>query len=57
MMVRQKNSPQVKRMIEEELKEHDNGGGDRWRECKYRQCLIVYCQRHYRDNTYRKGYD
>lgn len=37
--------------------EHNERGGRRWRECKYRQCLILQCQRHYRDNTYKKGFD
>jgi hypothetical protein len=55
MMVRNKFNPQVKRIIEQKILE-EIGQGDRWMECKYRQCLIVECQRHYRDNTYRKGY-
>ena len=57
MMIRRKFHPQVKRMLQQEIMEHNERGGRRWRECKYRQCLILQCQRHYRDNTYKKGFD
>ncbi len=57
MMITAKEHPQVKRMLQEEIMEHNLRGGQRWKECSYRQCLIVQCQRHYRDNTYKKGYD
>jgi hypothetical protein len=57
MMISSKRHPQVKRMLQEEIMEHNNRGGERWKECKFRQCLIVHCQRHYRDNTYKKGFD
>lgn len=57
MMVRGKFNLQLERMIQEEIMEANERGGRRWRECKYRQCLILQCQRHFRDNTYRKGFD